>query len=215
MNRFDYRLIRLVGLMLVMLLGCQLNPGPHRMQIAAEQLQWGSLGYDQLTRTFAYYVPPDLPDSPVPLVILLHGGGQNAHNTWTFEAGQRWKTLADEHRFILLLPEGQPDPNNAGSHHWNDCRTGATSPDLATTADDVGFILALINWAESTFTIDAQRICARGHLLSHQKWRSHLTRTGSPGPSGAWFLGPKNQDIDGLAEIWDFFARHRQSTTTH
>lgn len=337
MNRIDYRLIGLLGLMLVTLLGCQLNPGPRRMQIAADQLQWGNLDHDQLTRTFAYYVPPDLPDNPVPLVIVLHGGGQNAHNTWAFEAGQRWKTLADEHRFIVILPEGQLDPNDPDSHHWNDCRTGETSTDLATTADDVGFILALINWAESTFNIDSQRIyatgasnggmmtyrlgsespaafaalaagianqpepsecaaptqpipilimngtadplmpfeggcvasrrCDRGSVLSTDEtvalWvaanQTPITPTVTalpdavsedvttvtkysypngrdqsevlfyriengghtlPGPNplghlGRWFLGPKNQDIDGPAEIWDFFARHRQSTTIH
>jgi len=330
MSRCSYRLLGLVGLLLVGLWGCQLNPGPRRIQTAARQLQWASLDHDNLTRTFAYYMPPNLPDTPVPLVLLLHGGGQNGHNTWAFEAGQRWKTLADEHQFIVLLPEGQPDPNDPDNHHWNDCRTGVTSPDLTTTADDVGFILALIEWAETTFNIDTQRIyatgasnggmmtyrlgseapatfaalaasianqpepsecvapsqpvpilimngtadplmpfeggcvasrrCERGSVLSTEEtvalWvaANHTAVTPTitslpdvvaedgatverylypndagkagvvfyriengghtlPGPTklgriGRWVLGPKNQDIDGPAEIWKFFARH-------
>ena len=129
---------------------------------SAANLQWGSLQHDELTRTFAYYIPDGVPQEPVPLVFMLHGGGSNATSIWGREEGQTWKSLADQHKFILILPEGRPKPGDETSHHWNDCRMGITNPDPPSTEDDVGFINKLIDWATLNFNIDQNRIYANG-----------------------------------------------------
>jgi polyhydroxybutyrate depolymerase len=118
--------------------------------------------YGEQTRTYAYYVPNTLPDEPVPLVFTLHGGTESALTVWIRDEGQTWKDLADEHGFILILPEGRPDPSDSNNHHWNDCRSAITNPDLDTREDDVGLIVKLIDWAFANFHIDLDRVYANG-----------------------------------------------------
>lgn len=56
------------------------------------------------------YVPAQLPtDKPVPLVVALHGCLQTAED---FYKATGWAELADEKKFILLLPQ-QPSTVNA------------------------------------------------------------------------------------------------------
>jgi len=124
--------------------------------------QSGSLEHDGLTRTFIYYEPNDLPAEPVPLVFVLHGGGQNAFVTMAGTHEGKWNDLADEEKFIVIYPEGRPDPVSTNEYHWNDCRADVTDPDTLSTEDDVGFVIELINWASSNFDIDANRIYAAG-----------------------------------------------------
>ena len=124
-------------------------------------LRFGRTQWDGLERTYALYVPANLA-SPAPLVFVLHGGLGSATVVWNGDDGRSWKALSDAHGFLLVLPEGRPDPTNPSQHHWNDCRSAINNADAISTADDVGFISHLIDLAAARFTIDRARVYVTG-----------------------------------------------------
>ena len=128
---------------------------------AVPEIVWRTIDWDSLQRAYGIYVPVEASD-PAPLVFLLHGGGGSAEKTWAQEHGRSWRALADEHGFVLVLPEGRPDPDDPDAHHWNDCRTGVESAAVLSTEDDVGFIVGLIDEVSKAVTIDGTRVYATG-----------------------------------------------------
>jgi poly(hydroxyalkanoate) depolymerase family esterase len=78
----------------------------------------------RLTRTeykYSLYIPPGLTrDERVPLLLMLHGCGQNARD---FARGSRMNELADAHRFIVLCPEQSRVANPLGCWRWFDRET--------------------------------------------------------------------------------------------
>jgi len=134
--------------------------------------QPGSIVHDGLTRDFIYYIPETLPAGPVPLVFTLHGGGGSALKSMEQSHEGKWNEAADREGFIVVYPEGRPNPGDSDGHHWNDCRADVTNTDLLSNADDVGFISALIDWADTNFDIDLTRVYANGAsnggMMSHR-----------------------------------------------
>jgi polyhydroxybutyrate depolymerase len=128
---------------------------------AVPVIEWKILNWDGLERTYGVYVPAGVLD-PAPLVFLLHGGGGSAQKTWIQEHGRSWRALADERGFVLVLPEGRPDPGDPDAHHWNDCRTDVESATVLSTEDDVGFIVGLIDEVSKTVSIEPVRVYATG-----------------------------------------------------
>jgi polyhydroxybutyrate depolymerase len=124
-------------------------------------VEWKNLAWDGLERTYGVYVPAEVLD-PAPLVFLFHGGGGSARKTWAQEHGRSWRTLADEHGFVLVLPEGRPDPGDPDAHRWNDCRTDGESTTILSTEDDVGFIVGLIDAVTEAVPIDPDRVYVTG-----------------------------------------------------
>jgi len=77
------------------------------------------------------------------------------------EAGFR-VLLAEDEGLLLVVPNGinVTSGDAAGDHqNWNDCR--GDIPDDS-TADDVGFISSLIDWAIFTFGVDPKRVYVSG-----------------------------------------------------
>lgn len=92
----------------------------------------------------------------VPLVLALHGGSGNAHQ---FREDSGFDGVAEKNGFIVVYPDGL-GPLKYSIHVWN---SGYISTAREMGTDDVSFILALIDYLKSTFTIDANRIYITGH----------------------------------------------------
>ncbi|MFC2106137.1 alpha/beta hydrolase family esterase [Candidatus Bipolaricaulota bacterium] len=161
----NFRFPRLIGalgciVLLASTLAClHLPPGPGISPASA--IGWRTFEWNGLERVYGVYVPETALD-PAPLVFLLHGGGGSASKTWSQEHGRSWKSLADEHGFVLVLPEGLSDPGASDAHRWNDCRTGLDITVIATTEDDVGFIIHLIATVGDVASIDPAHVYATG-----------------------------------------------------
>lgn len=113
-----------------------------------------TLEHDGLTREYRLYVPPDLdPAQPVPLVLVLHGGGGTADGMEKL-THSGFHDLADRDGFIVAYPQGV-------DKHWNDGRPledRAAQDDI----DDVGYIAALIDHLAAEYPIDQTRVFATG-----------------------------------------------------
>lgn len=91
-----------------------------------------TLSFGGLTRTYLAQVPKGR--GPYPVVVLLHGGTETSEDAWKETS---LPTLGLSENFILVAPQGV-------DKHWNDGRGNTIAGDAASTADDVGFLKALI-----------------------------------------------------------------------
>jgi polyhydroxybutyrate depolymerase len=105
-------------------------------------------------RTFRLHIPPAYDGStPEPLVFVLHGAGGNGKS---MEQLTGFSAKADAEKFIVVYPNGTGNPQM-----W---ATGM-SPHPYSTADDVGFIRALLNKLEHDLKVDHKRIYSCGFSM--------------------------------------------------
>jgi polyhydroxybutyrate depolymerase len=76
---------------------------------------------------------------------------------------RQWLHIADREKFLLLIPNATNaktgDPKG-DKQNWNDLReAGATGK---STADDVGFLMQLLDWAQEKYRFDPGRVFVTG-----------------------------------------------------
>lgn len=111
--------------------------------------------HDGLNREYVLYIPNSYDGtSSIPLMLNFHGFGGSA-SEYMLEADMR--SIAESDTFILVYPQGSCVD---GTSHWNACPNGG---DNKSTADDFGFIEALINQITSSHNVDLERVYASGY----------------------------------------------------
>ena len=107
----------------------------------------GSLEHDGLTRSYRLHLPPNFdPQESLPLVFNLHGFTSNAFQQEIYSG---MNTVSDSARFIVCYPDGIGQAWNVG---WS----------FGSTADDIGFISAMIDEFTETYNINTDRVYSCG-----------------------------------------------------
>ena len=114
-----------------------------------------TLVHDGLNREYIIYVPNSYNGtSAVPLLLNFHGFGGSASQ---FINDADMRAEAEANSFILVYPQGSC---LNGASHWNPCPIDG---DNKSTADDVGFVEAMISEISSQYNLDMERIYAAGY----------------------------------------------------
>lgn len=107
----------------------------------------GSFVFEGTTRNYIVYVPSGHNiQNPAPLVMVLHGFTQTAQAIMNYSD---FNTYAEEHNFIVVYPNGIDNSWNVG--------VGGGS-----TANDIGFLSALIDTMNMQYAVDLERVYAAG-----------------------------------------------------
>lgn len=112
--------------------------------LSAQQTITGSIVHDGIERSYRLRVP--FVNEDTPLVFNLHGFGSSAFEQ---ELYSFMNTVADTAGFFVCYPDGIDASWNVG---WA----------FGSTADDVGFINALIDTLALTYPIDTNRVYSCG-----------------------------------------------------
>jgi polyhydroxybutyrate depolymerase len=105
---------------------------------------------DNHLRTYRLHLPPNATNRDLlPLVIILHGHGDNAEN---FEASTGMSDKADAEHFIAVYPQAMGDPSD-----WHSAVDGPADQ------DDVDFVREIIHTMTKQYHVDPTRIFAAGH----------------------------------------------------
>lgn len=88
----------------------------------------------------------------VPLVVMLHGCGQDAA---TFASSTRMNRIAARERFLVLYPEQDRRANVQGCWNWYATRSGQAHGEAATLMAAIGQICLL-------YPVDANRVAVAG-----------------------------------------------------
>ncbi|MEO0971903.1 MAG: PHB depolymerase family esterase [Pseudomonadota bacterium] len=134
------------------------------------------------------HLPPQLGDeTPVPLVMMLHGYGSSALLTDTYLG---FTEASDARGFVLVKPNGRIDP--FGNRFWN--ATPACCQYFG-ESNDSAYLRRIIDRLVATFPIDESRIYVSGHsnggFMSHRMACDHADRVAAiAGIAGATFADP-------------------------
>jgi poly(hydroxyalkanoate) depolymerase family esterase len=104
-------------------------------------------------RRYRLYRPPGVGlREKLPLVVMLHGCGQDAN---AFANSTRMNRLARQQRFLVLYPEQDPLGNAQGCWNWWETRNGRARAEMA-------LILKAIDQACLFYGADRERIAVAG-----------------------------------------------------
>ena len=110
----------------------------------------GTIIHNDIERSYILYVPDSYTgEENVPLVINLHGYTSNAGEQMIYS---NFFALADTENFLLVHPMGTV--NEFGEPFWNSF--GAEG------VDDIGFISSLIDYLDSEYNINMEKVYSTG-----------------------------------------------------
>ncbi len=114
-----------------------------------------TLTHDATTRRYLEYTPDNLPASAVPVMLVLHGGGEGADTAaaLTRPTGH-WRVIADRDGLIVLYPD-------SANGNWNDCGQIALTGNPS-QADDVGFLAKMVDDLAARRAIESQQVFVSG-----------------------------------------------------
>lgn len=126
---------------------------PRRPAAAAGQWLGGQVVGAAGIRRYRLYRPPGVrPDERLPLLVMLHGCGQDATG---FAASTRMNRVALRERFLVLYPEQSTAANRQGCWNWFDTDSGRAQREadlIARAVQQVGL----------TQPVDAARMAVAG-----------------------------------------------------
>ncbi len=109
--------------------------------VLSQKITKENLTSEDKKRSFYLYVPANVKrESPVPLLILLHGS-----NRVGLSLADKWKELADQEGFIVVAPD------SINSSGW------------AIPADGPVFMRDLVDYLKSKYAINSRRVYLFGH----------------------------------------------------
>jgi polyhydroxybutyrate depolymerase len=146
--------LRLSALILILALAI-----PSTAQARAPKEGRNTVEFDGQQRVYQLHLPPNYDGkTPLPLVIVLHGGGGSGKQ---MAAQTDFEAKADGEGFIVVFPTGQLASD--GGHYWN--TEGELNDDpikAELTGDDVGFLTALIDHLKNELAIESRRVYGTG-----------------------------------------------------
>src|SRR5438105_11949936 len=128
------------------------SPAPEVPRLSGK-LTEGTIEVGGLRRTYLTYLPRGLPKG-APLVVVMHGSGQNGAQTriWT---GYGFERLADERGFAVVYPDGYEG-------YWNACNIVGDYSANKLDIDDVAFLTRMIDKLTAETGVDPGRVFATG-----------------------------------------------------
>lgn len=104
-------------------------------------------------RRFRLYRPPDVKfGERLPLVVMLHGCGQDANS---FASSTRMNRIAQRERFLVLYPEQDRLANAQGCWNWFDTASGRAHGEVA-------LIMRAIDQVCLLYPVDRSRVAVAG-----------------------------------------------------
>ena len=151
------KIVLIFSILTVMISGCNdgstkddYNSGECYLNTNAQ-----AIVHDGITREYILYVPNSYDEtSATPILFNFHGFGGSASQ---FLSRADMRAEAELNSFILVYPQGSCLD---GSSHWNPCPIDG---DNKSTADDLGFVEAMISEVSSQYNLDMERIYAAGY----------------------------------------------------
>ena len=132
-----------------------LRPATGRRQTPPGDGDWiagiaiGAIG----ARRYRLYRPPDVNfDERLPLLVMMHGCGQDALD---FAVSTRMNRIAARERFLVLYPEQERAANSQGCWRWFDTASGRAYGEVA-------LIMKAIDQVCALYPVDRGRIAIAG-----------------------------------------------------
>jgi polyhydroxybutyrate depolymerase len=122
-----------------------------------------SIFWDGKHRTYKFFLPKAYNGTlKIPLILSLHPSFSNADNHMN---AAKWQLIGDTANFISVYPNGTSNQQGSTSYSWN-----AYNLSTGSTADDVGFLNALLDSMILNYSVDTCRIYISG--FSNGAWMS-------------------------------------------
>jgi poly(hydroxyalkanoate) depolymerase family esterase len=102
---------------------------------------------------YRLFIPSSAGEGPLPLVVMLHGCGQDAAD---FARGTGMNTLAEEYGCLILYPE------QACSAHWNKCWNWYDQAHQQRGEGEPALIAGLTRHIMASHAVDASRVAVAG-----------------------------------------------------